>query len=434
MLAAEHQRGHSHPSSGRGMKLMGRSLQVPRLLPTSMRMGSMGVRLIGFVVLARFVDPTDYAEFAFAAVTSAFAAFILGAELYTHTIFKLSKTEIPLWEPFVSRQYSAIGFILAGFWVGAAILYLASGQELVLWVSVLATSEVLNQENNRLLVIAKIHVFSAAMLFLRQVLWLVSSFVLLDSTIFVDPTNAVLCAWLGASVLTAASSSLRLYTIGVRIRFVWLKFRLFRRFVQASALMFLSGLALRGLISLDKIVLGLSDMHHILAAYAFFSSMAFAVVPILDNAVFIYLMPSLVESVVHDRHDEFKRQIIQSAKLVGGLIAVYLVASMLFVHQVIGWIDRPYYAQHLKIFVILLFACALYAFAMLSYYGLYALKQKHLIFRMNVAAVIVCQALYAALYLASLPMAMPIAMLGAMSFLALGHAATLFWCYRRERS
>lgn len=416
------------------MKIMGRTLLVMRLLASAMRMGSMGVRLIGLVVLARFVDPKDYGEFAYAVVMAAFAAFILGAELYTRTIFKLSRTEIPRWGPFVSRQYSAIGYIVAGFWVGSATLYFASGQGLVLWIAALATCDVLNQENNRLLVISKNHIFAAAMLFLRQVLWLISSFILLNRTVFVEPTDAVLCAWLGAGALSAATSSLRLNAMGVRIRFARMEFRLVLRFVLASALMLLSGLAMRGLISLDKIVLGLSGMHDILAAYIFYATLAFALLPILESAVFIYLMPTLVEAASNNRLDDFRRQFVESARLIGGLIAAYLVASMLFVQHVVGWIGKPYYAEHFEIFYILLSACALYALAMLCYYGTFALKQKHLLFRTNAAAVILCQILYAALYLAGQPLAMPLAMLGAMSFLALGQATTLFLCYRRERS
>lgn len=416
------------------MKTIFRTLPVIRLLATGMRLGSMVVRLLGLVVLARIVNPTDYGEFVYASVTAAFVAFIIGAELYSRTIFKLAKTEVSNWGPFVSRQYSAIGYILAGFWFGAVFVHLLSGQELLIWICMLATSDVLNQENNRLLVIAKSHVFAATMFFLRQALWLVTSLILLNSTVFSDPTNAVLCAWLVAGFLTAAASFLRLNAMHVRIRFEYMEFRLFRRFLQASALMLLSGLSLRALISLDKIVLGLSDKYDILAAYVLFASLTFALVPILDSAVFVHMMPSLVVAATNNRRNDFKRQLIQSAIQIGGLVAAYLIACILFVQHVLVWIGKQYYAEHLDIFFILMSASALYALAMLSYYGLYALKQKNVLFRMNAAAVVLCQLFYVALYIVEQRLAMPLAMLGAMFFLATGQATTLLRCYKKDNT
>ncbi len=399
------------------MKALARSLPITRVLATGLRMGAMGTRLVGLIVLARFVTPDTYGQFALSMVTAAFAAYLLGAELYTRTIFKLSRTEVSNWGSFVSRQYVAISYILLVFWLAAVAVYFVSGEKLVLWIAALATADVANQENNRLLVISKNHVFASAMLFFRQAIWIVATFALLNGLFLEDETNLVLSAWLGAGLLTATVSFLRLEAIGVKIRPTKLSGNLVLRFLQASALMLISGIALRGLISLDKIILGLSDSYNLLAAYTFFATLAFGLVPILENAVFIYLMPNLVGAAVERDWTSFRNQLVKATWMSAGILLVYVLLATALIDNMLQWVGRSYYSESKDIFFILLASSGLYNFAMISYYGIYALQNKKLLLQVNITAVVLCQIVYALLYFVDIPIAMPISLLLTMTFL-----------------
>ncbi len=416
----------------RAISLLGRQLPVMRLLATGLRMGAMGVRLIGLVVLARFMTPQEYGEFAFVVAFGAFAGFVIGAELYTRTIFKISNRKVRDWSPFVSRQYSAVFRILLFAWMVAGGISLFDGGGIPVWIIAIATADLLNLENNRMLVIAKNHAVTSGMLFVRQLLWLGLSFAFLINETFVNPTNAVLCAWLVAGLFSAAVSMVRLRALGLRLVWVRLSGRLMATLISASAMMLLSGLAIRGLISLDKIVLGLSDLHGVLPAYAFFAALAFAIVPVMENAVFIYLMPELVGAAAIKDWKNFVRHMRRAALLVSSIAIIYSVIMIPFSDVVLEWIGHPYYRGKLAVFYLLLAASVTYVLAMVGYYGVYALRQSRLLFLNNAIALLLCHVVYFVLWFHGVTLAMPLAMFAAMLLLLIINVRTFLRACSRE--
>lgn len=417
----------------RATRFFGRQLPVMRLLATGLRMGAMGVRLIGLIILARFMTPQEYGEFAFVVAFGAFVGFVVGAELYTRTIFKISNRRVPDWSPFVSRQYSAVIRILLFAWIVSASLSLFGGDWIPVWIIAIATGDLLNLENNRMLVIAKNHALASGLLFVRQLLWLGFSFAFLSNETFANPTDAVLCAWLVAGLLSAAVSMVRLRALGLRLVWVHISGRLMTTLISASSMMLLSGLAIRGLISLDKIVLGLSDLHGVFPAYAFFAALAFAIVPVMESAVFIYLMPDLVSAATRKDWSSFVRHMRHAAFLVAGIAVVYSAILLPFSDFVLGWIGHPYYREKSTILHMLLAASVAYVLAMVGYYGVYALRQSKMLFLNNAVALFLCHAIYFVLWFNSVALAMPSAMLAAMLLLLTINTYTFLRACSRER-
>jgi O-antigen/teichoic acid export membrane protein len=415
---------------------MGKTIPVMRLLATGLRMGAMGIKLIGLIGLARFVEPAVYSRFAFVTVFAVFSGFLIGAELYTRTIFKLSALSVERWSPFVSRQYSAILRILVLFWIGALGFYLFDHSDgaMGLWIGAIATAEVLNQENNRILIISRNHGFASSMLFLRQCVWLLATFLFLETGILPTPTDAVLGAWLLAAALTGVCGFIRLERFGLRIRLVPVPWSLFVRLIRASSLILMSGLSMHGLLSLDKIVLGLTDTYHMLPAYSFFAALAFALIPILDNAVFVYLMPDLVRARATNDSGRFRSLMTQTALLVGGMVVAYAGGLTIFANLVVGWVGKPYYAANMTVFYLLLAAVSFYAMAMTCYYGIYGLRHNRVLFYAHGAAVVICQGIYGLLHLLGQPLAMPVALLCSMAVLCLVEASAFLWLFRRSRT
>ncbi len=404
-----------------------------RLAATGLRMGAMGVRLIGLVVLAGFMTPQDYGEFAFVVAFGAFAGFVIGAELYTRTIFKISNLQVKDWRPFISRQYSAVFCLLLLAWILALGIWFFDNGGLALWIIAIATADLLNLENNRMLVIAKNHAFTSGMLFVRQILWLGASFAFLSNSTFQDPTNAVLCAWFVAGLFSAAVSMGRLRALGLRLVWVRLSGRMLVKLIAASSMMLFSGLAIRGLISLDKVVLGLSDLHGTLPAYAFFAVMAFGIVPVMENAVFIYLMPELVSAAGRRDRSGFARQMRHAVFVVSGVAMTYVVILLPFADVVVDWIGHPYYREKFSILYLLLAASVTYVLAMVGYYGVYALRQSKRLFLNNTIALLFCHIIYFVLWFKEVTLAMPLAMLAAMLLLLIVNVSTFLRAFSRER-
>jgi O-antigen/teichoic acid export membrane protein len=416
------------------VKLRWKIVPIARLLATALRSASMGVRLIGIVVLARFMGPQDYGEFAFVVVFGAFIGFITGAEIYTRTIFKITNRPVARWGPFVSRQYVVVARIVLLVWLGALGISLAIDSMLPMWIMAIATADIVNLENNRMLVIAKSHVFASGMIFFRQVTWLLLSFAFLSNSVFSNPAQAALSAWTLAGLMTATLSLLWLYRLGLRLRQVRMPFSLMTKIVASSSMMLLSGLAVRGLISLDKIVLGLSDTYNLMGAYAFFATLAFAIVPIVDDAVFIYLMPRLVSASNIKAWADVLSQLRKATYLVGGLVAFYAVLLFTFADVMLSWIGQPYYSANFQVLYLMMAAGAVYVLAMIGHYGVYALRQGKWLFLNNAFALALCHTAYIVLWLHDLPLAMPLALLIAILGLLMANCRAFWRAFVRARS
>jgi O-antigen/teichoic acid export membrane protein len=145
-----------------------------------------------------------------------------------------------------------------------------------------------------------------------------------------------------------------------------------RRGLAVGLTFLVATLSARALLTVDRYIVEYFSSTEFLGAYVVYSSMAMAIMSVLDPAVFSFLYPRLVSAYRTNDMAKYTSTMREMAFSAAGVSALVTIAGAIVAPYVFAWTGKPVYSEHADIFRLLLLAAFIYAMNWVPHYGLYA--------------------------------------------------------------
>lgn len=378
---------------------------------SALRAATIGIKAVLIIALAIWLEPGELGIYGLIAATITLTTYLYGLDFYTFTLRELSTGDLSDARFQVRDQFVLFGAV---YCLGSLVLVVVLhrfGLDPAL-IALTAATAVLQHaaiEFYRVLVRIERSIVASICLFVRDAAWVPACLLVWvvrgDVGLF-----EVLLFWLIGSLLSvafAARSLLRLLpNAGSRpINWAWLA-----QGVRTGLRMLPGTISLRGLFTVDRMILALLAPPEVLGAYVFFVSLCGAFSSLFETGLLPFFWPRLLEAVKRD--DRAGREAAQRA-----LARVCLIGAPAFavIAIAVGYgfaqaLPNDAYAENLEL---LLYVAAAYMFLTISnvpHYRLYAEKRDLAIVASNTLAFAGFLAAVGLLALVSKALAVPVAL------------------------
>lgn len=347
---------------------------MTRLLNIGLRGGALALKFVLLFSLARLLAPADVGLYGLLAATVLFTAGIAGLGYSLYATRELAAADAGL-RTSIIRDHALFCVIAYGVVAPLSLVLFLTDTlpwRMAGWFFVLLVLEHVGVEMERILVAASRQLVASVVLFLRNGAWVVVAVPL----IWTDPTlrtlDVVLVAWGVGAALAAVVGLIGIAAIGswdFSHAFTW---DAAKRGLRVGLPLLAGSLALKGLVTFDRIWVDAIGGLEVLAPYVLFMGIANVVKAFLNSSVFPFCYPGLVRAVAVGDGPRF-RSGMRSMTLQTAVVVVPVVAmSLLLIEPLLDWIGRPIYSEHLELFYWALLAVALYAGGQVVQCGIYA--------------------------------------------------------------
>ena len=347
---------------------------MTRLLNIGLRGGTLALKFVLLFSLARLLEPADVGMYGLLAATVLFTAGVAGLGYSLYATRELAAADPGLRTPIIRDH--ALFCILAYGVVGplSLVLFLTDTLPWTMagWFFVLLVLEHAGVEMERILVAASRQLVASVVLFLRNGAWVVVAVPLL----WTDPTlrtlDVVLVAWGIGAALAGLVGLAGIATIGAwdfSRAFTW---SAVKQGLKIGLPLLVGSLALKGLVTFDRIWIDAIGGLEVLAPYVLFMGIANVVKAFLNSSVFPFCYPGLVRAVAVGDAARFRSGMISMTLQTVAVIVPVVVASLFLIHPLLDWVDRPVYTEYLPLFHWALAAVVLYAGGQVAQCGIYA--------------------------------------------------------------
>ena len=235
----------------------------------------------------------------------------------------------------------------------------------------LLTFEYVCQEMGRFYPAIREQLFSAALLFLRQAVWVMVLIGLMFYSVEYRDLSYVLIFWGGAGVLAAVVGVYKFRSYG---ELGW-KSSISREWVvlgvKKSLPFFVSTLAFSAMYTLDRFWMQELAGLEAVAAYVLFLSIGGALLTFIDAGIASYAFPVLVKSFRENNVEVFKDEIRKMMFMTLGLIIAYTVAVVFGISFLLKWIGNPVYFKYDYMFPVVMLSVVVKALTNVLHLGLY---------------------------------------------------------------
>lgn len=377
---------------------------------TLLRAMTVGIRAALLIGLAIWLKPAELGLFGLIAATVTITSYLYGLDFYTFTVRELSESDVQDVRHRVRDQFVVFGamYLVGGLVLTVLLPWLGLGSGLAVLVALLTISQHATLELYRVLLRLRRTLAASASLFVRDAAWVpacpLAWWLSGDLTI-----GGVLLFWLLGSIAgngLAAWLVLRSTPAGRarRVDRVWLT-----RGIKTGLRMLPGTLALRGLFTVDRMILALIVSPEALGAYVFFASLCTAATGLFETGVMPYFWPRLLEAArsgVRPRRAAAAARALTLACLVGApALAAVSVGTGLVLAELL---PDPTYGAHVEF---LLWVSVAYFFTTLSnipHYKLYAAHRDVAIVGSNAVAFLAFSIVSGVLGIAGAALAVPV--------------------------
>lgn len=381
---------------------------------TLLRGATIGIRGTLIVGLAVWLDPAELGVFGLIGATIALAIQIYGHDFYVYTVRQLSVAELGDVRYRLRDQFLLFGAIYTVGTVALAALLPLFGLDpaLALLTAAIAVFQHVSVELYRVLLRLERTVSASLCFFVRDaawvpacplVWWLRGGFGLSD----------ILLLWLAGSIAAtgyAAWSVLRATPAAPPrpIDRAWLA-----RGIRTGLRMLPGTLSLRGLFTVDRMIMALVVPPEALGAYVFFASLCTAATGLFESGIMPYFWPRLLEAARTGGTSErvaAERALVRACVIGAPALAVAAVAAGVVLAKLM---PHEAYGEHLGFVAWIAAAYFFVTVSNIPHYRLYAANRDLAIVASNGAAFAVFLALAGLLVLAGWVLAVPVALVSA---------------------
>lgn len=395
-------------------------------------------KFVFFFFLARYLEPAEVGLYGLVTVTITYALYFLGLDFYTFTTRELIRTEPSRWAGILKSHIALSGLLYALFLPLCLVIFATNllPWSVVAWFYLLLVLEHWAQELGRLLVALNEQLTASWLLLFRSGLWSIGIIALMVTTPGTRTLSHILAAWgIGAAIgLGVGAAKLRGRLAGgwhCPVNWTWV-----RAGVRVALPLLGATLALRALFTVDRFWFEFLVDRSVLGAYVLFMGVVNALPALLEAGVFSFSYPALVAHCHAGDKKTFGRTFLRLTIGTAAVVFLYGIIASVLLDFLLGWLDRPVYAQNKDLFYLLLLAMAVYVLSMIPHYALYAQGEDRPIIRSHIAGLV---AFLAATWLAELyspRMAVPTGLCAAFTVILVWKATALqrctFWCLRAE--
>lgn len=324
--------------------------------------------------LARFIDPAELGVYGLLAATIGYSLYLLGFDFYTYATRELLKSERSQWGKYLKAQGALILVLYIIFLPLLGIVFVKKMLPLYVvgWFFVLVISEHLAQEIGRFLVAASDQLYASLVLFLRSGVWAVLVTVWMYFDIDARSLDVVLGAWSLGSAIALLLGAYRIKHMKLsgwasNVDWAWVV-----QGVKIAFALLMSTLAIRAIFTLDRYFVENALGLDVLGAYVLFMGICSALISFLDAGVFAFIYPGLVSSFQKQDALGFQQGTRKLLIQTVGLSIFFAVVVLLFIVDLVSWLDKPIYSDQLYLFPWLLLATVLYSIGMVPHFALYA--------------------------------------------------------------
>ncbi|MFZ9888377.1 MAG: lipopolysaccharide biosynthesis protein [Myxococcota bacterium] len=401
-------------------------------LNTGLRGGSIAIKSAMMIALAAFLPAAAVGEYGLLAASIQLSSYVYGLELHFFTQRELSLAELPLVRSRLRGQFLIYGTVYffgsVGLW---AILHsLGVSIELLPHAVAIAIFQHTGVELYRVLVRLQRPVDASVLLFLRDASWALPCLGrwwwqgeadLLDLT----------WSWLGGAGLAVAYGLFVLRKIlpatgNVPIDWSWL-----RRGLRVGLISLPGSLSVRGIFTIDRMLLAKFVTKEQLGAYVFFAGLATALAGLFESGILVSFNAQLLEAVKCGDEAEARRAFGRVRRICLWVPSIFAIIGI-----VAGWaislvLSNHAYLENL-VFLPMAFAAQLFfSYSHAWNIWLYARRRDRFIILINIAAFVVMLLLGIFVAPSASPMVIPMAVITATFLLFTGKR---FLVMREERA
>lgn len=326
-------------------------------------------------VITKYSDSSTVANYALYLTTLTLASTTMGFEVYAYTSRKLltSNDDKNL---LINKHFSLLACICIIVLPIVSIVYGYSISEFALFAIIFPFHLFLDYfslEIGRLFVALGSPFYSVCLNFLRSSLWIVPLVLVILCDLYDgDILSLIIKVWLAGSLFSFVMAVVFLYKVEIvrsvnfNFDFSWVK-----RAIQVSLLIFIASLISRGVVLGDRYLVNVMVSNEYFAIYAFFATISFAVVGLLETAVSIWKYPTVLTAIKNDdKHALYYaiKDFFKESLIIGFL---FITITLLLIKFVVNTYLSDIYSENIEILFIMMVGVYFYLISMPFHYAIY---------------------------------------------------------------
>lgn len=348
-----------------------------RLLNVSIRVLVLISRFLFVFALAKLLEPSQVGQYGLLVAAVGYSLYFVGLDFYSYTSRQVAGGDRSLWGRYIKSQTALSGLLYFVFLPFFLIIFAAAWLpwSLAGWFFVILIFEYACLEVMRFFIAASQQLSASLVLFFNQACWAVAIMLLMLSGEHFRSLEWILSFWIGGSAIALSFACLKLRRMklgGWRSRIDW---SWVWTGVKVAVPMLIATLALRGIFTFDRYlvgeVLGLEQV----AVYVLFIGVAGTLLAFLDAAVFSFAYPSLIEACKRQQANVFRGTMRMMLVSVVLFSIIFTVCSLLVFPYLLVWIEREIYLESYHVFYWALLAIVINALWMIFHYALYSQRR-----------------------------------------------------------
>lgn len=365
---------------------------MQQLFAMSLRALNLGSKFVVFFLLAKYADPKQLSLFGIYWTSIVTVSALMGFELYGHTIRTfISEKEINKRREIVGRHIGSLflmSFLLLPFVLLAIYFSLELLAPLVLILGLHLMSELISQDNSRLLIGLERPLQAILLNTMRGAVWAGVAVAYILTVQGHVNIYIMIYIWAGFSLLSLFLSFILIgncleYIPKPKVDLQWLFSA-----IKVSSVLILCALSFRALISGDKYLAESLFGADSAAYYIFYATIAFAVSGLIESGVSAWYYPRLVSAIKSEARAEFL--LVRRGFFIRNIISS-IALSLLVV--LVSYISAKYYLDELylrnfSILLMCMFGVAVYSCSMPDHYSIYGLEKDKAILLINFSAAV----------------------------------------------
>jgi O-antigen/teichoic acid export membrane protein len=385
---------------------------------TILRAATIGVRSALVIGLAVWLQPAEFGLYGVIGATITLTTYLYGLDFYTFTWRELSNADLSKALRQLRDQFAMLCVVyLVGSLALVSILpEFGLSRTLAALTAAVAVFQHASLEFYRVFLRLEKTILASLCLLIRDAAWVPLCLVFWLFRGALDLSD-ILLLWLVGSLIAVAFGVWSFFRIAPAAALGGIDLPWLAKGIKTGLRMLGGTLSLRGLFTVDRMILALIVSPDALGAYVFFAAVCGVATAMFETAIMPFFWPRFLEAVRHGDNEEqaIERRALARVCVMGalGTAAVGLAGGAL----IAAVLPHAAYREHLWFLAWLASAHMFLILSNIPHYRLYATNRDSAIVRSNAAAFVCFLAIAGSLVLASAEMAVPIALSSASALL-----------------
>jgi O-antigen/teichoic acid export membrane protein len=353
-----------------------------RILNLTVRLLTGGLRLLFIIFIGKNLLIDELALYGLLAATASLVTIFMGAELHNNTNREVIKSnDEQKFQYIINQAIAVIPSIFITLIALSLYVYFYKLELFTFLFFLLVLFEYLSQEISRILIALERQVISSLLLFLRTALWIPIVFVdysikgsiTLDTIVVYWTTFCFISIIFGSAYIRLGLNSHYNYVIETP--------KWFLQTYRSGVYFFVSAICMRGIVTIDKLLLQEYFDIDFFASYVFYFSLANIPISLAIPLIFSYFYPKLIKNV---KIQKIYNNAVKEAYIISfSLISLFFVASYFMLPILLDYIGKPEFLDFQYVYYLLLIGTSFNLISKIPHYEIYAHQKDSYLMKIN---------------------------------------------------